>query len=117
MRTTYVLTAPILVRGKTKRLQLNGCDVSREQLIQLARYNGAKFTYRTNTGSRFAKEYKGIPIGKSHWGMIVWAKDKKDDEKLLQLLAADKIVSHPCKLPVERIRDKRDYERFCNKTK
>ena len=106
MRKVFVLSKPLCATTIHKRRQLNGKDINIQEMVDLLSEHGYNITKREYPVITPAKEYKGIKIGASHWGMIVWARDIIDNCKLGEELTKEGFVLNSCMLPVEKRRDK-----------
>jgi len=106
MRKTYVLSKPLLETKQYKRLQLNGKDVTKAQMIELLVKHGYNMSYRTYPTIIPAKSWRNIKLGTSYWGTVVWSRLLKENCKLGEMLSKEGVLINSCMLPVEKRRDK-----------
>jgi len=97
MRTVFTLIRPLPAREEAQnRYRIDGKKMDKELVLRLLKEAGHKITTVQETSKLVARKYKGIKIGSMHHGMVVWAKDEKETEKLYKLLTLDRFVEHPC---------------------
>ena len=105
-RTTFILNRALPTEKiMTKRWQLNGKDTTKIEIIKFLKKEGYDITEREYVAPTMAKQYKGITIGTSYYGLIIWARNAEDSKKLFDLLIQDGYYDHKCSLPVEIRRD------------
>ena len=108
MRKTFILNAPLPRRVHIEKKELiNGKPLTRATMILLLESKGYTITYRDNKCPLPAKEFAGIELGHSYWGMVIWARKFEETPKLEAALRDAGYLDHVCSLPVEKRRDKK----------
>lgn len=107
MRQTITLNRPLPNDTMPhKRYFIGENQLTTELMLKLLKEKGIVVTEKNMPTNCPCKIYKGIEVGSTFYGVIVWARKSEEQIKLKKLMMDDGYYVGVCQLPVEIRRDK-----------